>query len=191
MAACYVIAMITLAYLIHSSLQPKSTQTKGRKETTLIGSAKQQPKTKHGKPVRLVVADRNVDVAVGEGYYDAESDTWTEDESRALFAPTTSQPNTLGGLTYIYGHGTDKVFGKLGADPPPKGTEAKLYTHNDLVFTYKLAWVRNVKPSDTSILNKISEGKPRLILQTCTGLFSEWRTIFSFVYKGVASAKNN
>jgi LPXTG-site transpeptidase (sortase) family protein len=191
MAACYIIAMFTLAYLIHSSLQPKLTQTRGRKEVALVGSAKQQHKAKYGKPVRLVVADRDIDIAVGEGHYDPESDTWTEDESRALFALTTSLPNDRSGLTYIYGHGTDRVFGRLGTDPPPKGTEAKVYTSNNLVFLYQLVSVRNVKPDDTSILQKISEGKPRLVLQTCTGLFSEWRTVFNFAYKGVTSLKSN
>ena len=64
------------------------------------------------------------------------------------------------GTTFIYGHGTDAVFGKIGSSPPPSGTIAEITTDNGHVFTYVLQAVKNYEPSDTSVLQDTTSGQP-------------------------------
>jgi hypothetical protein len=71
------------------------------------------------------------------------------------------------------------------SDPPPTGSVAKVYTDNGHEFTYELQKVANLKPADTWILSGTHGGAPRLVVQTCTGALSEWRTMFTFVFKEV------
>lgn len=138
------------------------------------------PESISGQPVRIVIPIKNIDLPVDEGRYDDTNKSWTLSTTHAEFAISTMPANDQGGTTFIYGHGTYAVFGKLGADHPPTGSLAQVHTDNHHVFIYALQSIRNLKPSDTSILRDISEGPPRLIIQTCTGAFSEWRTEFIY-----------
>lgn len=138
-----------------------------------------------GEPVRLVIAAANIDLPVAKGTYDQQSKSWTLSNDKAHFAVMTEQPNNLAGTTFIYGHGTGGVFGKIGNNRPPTGTIAQIYTKNKHIFLYKLSEVTDRKPSETNILQNTHKGEPRLIIQTCTGIFSEWRTMFIFTLEGV------
>lgn len=157
---------------------PQATQTITHRTSTT-------QKTVSGQPIRIVIPDKGIDLPVDEGGYDAVSKTWTLSPTHAEFAVSTMPANDHGGTTFIYGHGTDAVFGKLGMNRPAIGSTAEIYTDNNHVFTYTLQSVQNLTPNDTSILRHISEGPPRLIVQTCTGAFSEWRSEFIYTLRKV------
>ncbi len=133
-----------------------------------------------GTPTRIVIAAADIDLRVDKGGYNETTGTWTLSPTHAQFATETMPANNAKGMTFIYGHGTDAVFGKIGKNPPPLGTKAKLYTSNGHVFTYVLQEVRDFEPSDTSVFAKATSGAPRLVVQTCTGMFDQWRTMFTF-----------
>lgn len=97
----------------------------------------------------------------------------------------TSLANDHAGTTFIYGHGTDAVFGKIGTNHPAINTTARIYADNGHVFSYTLQEIRDFTPNDTSLFDDTSSGTPRLIVQTCTGIFSEWRTMFIFTFQKV------
>jgi hypothetical protein len=139
-----------------------------------------------GKPVRIVVAARAIDLPIDDGHYDFKSKTWSLSDTHAEYATSTALANNYSGTTFIYGHGTNAVFGRLGSNPPPLGTLAQIYTETGRIFTYKLQSVMNLKPNDTQILDNMAGGSPGLIIQTCTGALSEWRTMFKFSFEGVS-----
>ncbi|MDB5176641.1 MAG: hypothetical protein JWN75_309 [Candidatus Saccharibacteria bacterium] len=143
------------------------------------------PKVISGKPVRIVIASSNIDLPIDEGTYDQATGAWTLSDTHAQFATMTAIANDSIGTTFIYGHGTDAVFGKIGTNHPAVGTIAQIYTDTSHVFSYTLQEVRDMQPTDTSILQDTSSGSPRLVVQTCTGIFSEWRTMFIFSFEKV------
>ncbi len=141
----------------------------------------QAPQMKTGHPVRVEAPTVGVDMPVVDGFYDNKSNEWTLYDNKAMFGAMTSQPNDYAGQTFIYGHATDRVFGKLlnmKIDQP-----VYVYTSNGYKFTYKLKETHVVSPSDTGILNY--NGGPRLLLQTCVGTFSENRKFFILDYAAV------
>lgn len=138
-----------------------------------------------GKPVRIVLASSSIDLPVVDGIYNRSSKTWTLYSDKAMYATFSKQPNNKTGMTFIYGHGTDKVFGKIGRNHPSVGSIAEIYTDNNRVFTYSLTAVEDLKPADTWILKNRHNGPPHLIIQTCTGAYSQWRTMFEYSYKSV------
>lgn len=133
-----------------------------------------------GGPTRLVVPSATIDLQILPGNYDPATQSWTLSETNVHFANFSSPANDRSGTTFIYGHGTDAVLGKLGSNRPETGTVAQVYTDTGRVFTYELSEIRDFTPNDTSIIDDTSSGAPRLVLQTCTGMFSEWRTMFIF-----------
>ncbi len=144
------------------------------------------PKVISGKPIRIVIASAGIDLAIDEGQYNETTGTWTLSETHAQFAVMTALANDHAGTTFIYGHGTDTVLGKIGTTPPPAGTIAQLYTDNNHIFSYRLETVSNLQPADTSIFDDTVNGPPQLVVQTCTGAFSQWRTMFTFTFVGVS-----
>ena len=144
------------------------------------------PKVIAGKPTHITIASAGIDLSVDDGTFNPSDGSWTLSDTHAQFATMTQPANNHAGTTFIYGHGTDTVFGKIGSSPPPVGTIAVITTDNGHTFTYALQTVKNYEPSDTSILQDTSSGAPRLVVQTCTGAFSEWRTMFLFALKEVS-----
>lgn len=138
-----------------------------------------------GKPVRIVIPDSGIDLPVTDGYYNEADGSWTLSGDHAQFAMVSFLANNASGSTFIYGHGTDTVFGRLGAQTPAVGSVAKLYTDNGHVFVYSFDSTRNLTPDDTSVL--AYTGPAILTIQTCTGSFSEWRSMFQFHFEGVES----
>lgn len=136
-----------------------------------------------GTPTRIVIPSYNIDLTVDIGHYDASTQKWSLSETRAHYAEMTAQANNRAGVTFIYGHGTDAVFGKIGTTHPPAGTIAHVYTDNGHSFTYTLQSIADLKPDQTHIFKNTFTGSPRLVIQTCTGAFSEWRTMFTFSFK--------
>lgn len=138
-----------------------------------------------GKPTRITVPTSDIDLPIDDGTYSPKTGAWTLSAMNAQYLVDSAPANDNEGMTFIYGHGTDAVFGKIGSNTPPAGTQATLFTENGREFTYSLREVKNLTPTDTWILKNSHIGEPRLIIQTCTGAFSEWRTMFIFSFKKV------
>lgn len=143
------------------------------------------PKVIAGKPIRIAITSAGIDLPVDDGVYNSGDGSWTLSDNHAQFATMTAPANDHAGMTFIYGHGTDAVFGKIGSNHPTVGTVAEIHTDNNRVFTYALKEIKNLTPNDTSILDDTANGPPRLVVQTCTGAFSEWRTMFVFTFERV------
>lgn len=144
-----------------------------------------KPKTITGIPIRIVIPSAVIDLPLDPGVYNSTTGQWSLSQVHAQYAVITAPANNEAGTTFVYGHGTHAIFGKIGLNPPPAGTIAYLYTNNNHVFSYTLQSVHAMQPTNTSILDNTSDGPPRLIIQTCTGIFSQWRTMFIFSYEKV------
>lgn len=186
--ALYILSFGTIGGLLYSS-HLFGTPVWAQPKPAIIQKTpvKLPPKVISGKPVRIVIASAGIDLPVDEGIYHSTDGSWTLSDTHAQFAIMSSPANDHAGTTFIYGHGTDAVFGKIGTQHPPAGTIAHIYTDNGRVFTYALESIRNFEPSDTSVFDDMASGPPRLIVQTCTGIFSEWRTMFTFTFREVSS----
>ena len=143
------------------------------------------PQVVAGKPIRITIPSASIDLPLDDGVYNPVDGSWTLSDTRAQFALMTVPANNHAGTTFVYGHGTDAVFGRIGTSRPAVGTSAYLYTDNGHVFAYRLTATSDLQPSDTSLFDNVSSGPPRLVVQTCTGIFSEWRTMFDFAFEEV------
>jgi LPXTG-site transpeptidase (sortase) family protein len=129
-----------------------------------------------GEPVHISIPSQNISIDIEPGYYNAVNKTWTLSTTKAEFAEITSQPNNVGGNTFIYGHNRASVFKSLlGAKT---GDMAIVTTSNGHTFTYELVEQHDTDPSDVSLFNY--QGKPILTLQTCSGLWYQNRHLFTF-----------
>ncbi len=180
----YFITLGTIAYIVQSS-HLFGSSVSADMAPPLSQSIAQNPSVISGKPTRIVIDGTGIDKTLIDGYYDAATDGWTLSTTHAQYAVMSALANNTQGTTFIYGHGTDAVFGALDTHRPPLGTTAEVYTDSGHVFTYKLINIHDFNPSDTSILDDTIDGSPRLIVQTCSGALSQWRTMFMFQYEGV------
>lgn len=131
-----------------------------------------------GKPVRIVIPESAVDLPVDDGHYDPINNVWTLSGYHAQFALMSNLANNRGGITFIYGHNNNYVFGALRHVTPRVGAPAQVYTANGHIFEYSFTAAASVSPDDTSLLNY--EGPPILTVLTCTGSLNEWRTLYTF-----------
>lgn len=128
------------------------------------------------KPTQVIVPNVGIDLKVTPGYYNSKTNSWNLSLDKAQWAVMTREPNDKSGLTFIYAHYRKGVFYTL---PKIKlGEVAKVITENGYTFTYRFRDSSVVPPQDTSIFNY--QGKPILILQTCTGVRFENRQLFVF-----------
>jgi LPXTG-site transpeptidase (sortase) family protein len=137
------------------------------------------PNIVQGTPRRIAVSSLGIDVAVADGFYDARTGAWTLSEDSAFYATPTTLINSDSGNTLIYGHNSQKIFGKLLQIQ--NGAEVVVTTDNGYQFTYTYANTEAVKPTDVHALEY--SGKPRLTLQTCSGIWHETRQMFYFDLK--------
>ncbi len=141
---------------------------------TEVKKADPVPESISGHPVRIVASSVGVDMPVVDGFYDKSNGDWTLYNDKAQFAAMTTEPNDKSGQTFIYGHATQRVFGKLLN--MKAGQNVDVYTSNGYKFIYTLKETETVTPQNTGILGYT--GAPRLLLQTCVGTFSENRKFF-------------
>lgn len=182
----YIITIGTIGGLLYSShLYGRPGEIDTGNDQAKYQSVTLEAKTVSGHPMRIIIPDRSIDLSVDDGSYNPSTKRWSVSPLNANFAATSVAPNNRSGTTFIYGHGTNEVFGKIGDNPPAVGSKAVVRTDNGHVFYYELALVQNLKPSDTWIIKNTAGGQPRLIVQTCTGIFSEWRTMFVYRFKEV------
>jgi LPXTG-site transpeptidase (sortase) family protein len=183
-AAIYILTIGVLAYALYPT-QLFSTPVHAQANipiTTPRKPVKPRFVVVSGKPVRITIPDYAIDLAVDEGLYNSADGSWSLSDIRAQFASFTAPANNHSGNTFIYGHATDIVFGRLAAATPPVGTIAKIYTNNNHTFTYQFTDARTLAPNDTSIFDDVAKAPATLTIQTCTGVFSEWRTMYHFSF---------
>ena len=129
-----------------------------------------------GKPTHIAIPSVSIDLEIIPGYYNATNESWTLTLDKAQWGAITSQPNNKAGMTYIYAHDRKHVFYDLPNIKP--GDKAIVTTANHHTFTYTYKSNTIVSPSDTSLFNY--RGRPILVLQTCTGLWYQYRQLFVF-----------
>jgi LPXTG-site transpeptidase (sortase) family protein len=128
-------------------------------------------------PTHVSVPSTGMSVGVDPGYYDASTQTWTLSDTKAYFATVTTPPNSIEGNTYIYGHNRASVFSAL--NKATIGADAVVTTAANKTFTYQLVSIKDAQPNDLSLLLNY-QGKPILTLQTCAGLWDQYRRLFVF-----------
>lgn len=129
-----------------------------------------------GVPVRLTISSVGIDLKVIPGYYNRANNSWTLSLNDAQYGTMTSPANNKQGLTFIYAHYRKGVFLNLPKVQP--GTEAVVTTSNGHTFTYTFRQSVVTKPTDTSLFSY--QGKPILVLQTCSGAWYQNRQLFTF-----------
>lgn len=140
--------------------------------------ARELPPLIMGKPTRLVIPDSGIDLTVEDGIYNPSDKSWTLSGYNAHYALFSYLANNRSGMTFIYGHNNNSVFGALRRVTPTAGAKALIYADNGRIFEYSFESSASVTPNDTSILKY--QGPPILVIMTCTGTLNEWRTIYKF-----------
>lgn len=131
-----------------------------------------------GHPNFLTIPSLDMAFAVTDGVYDKKTGDWTLSNDHVQYAAVTALPNNKMGNTFLYGHATRRVFGRL---PQIKqGSEAFIKTDNGYTFVYQLVDVKNHDPNDVSIF--AYEGAPQLTIQTCSGAWNQYREFFTFKF---------
>jgi sortase (surface protein transpeptidase) len=147
---------------------------------SLILTSQTKP-IKSGIPSRIVISSLGMDLAVGTGSYDSNTGNWTIDDTKAYFADVSVPANDRGGTTLIYGHNQGPVFGALHTISP--GAETVVYSDSGYNFHYIYQSMRQVLPNDTSVFQ--DNGKPILILLTCSGGWDKYRSLYVFKLESV------
>lgn len=128
-------------------------------------------------PQQIVIPDLSIDVKLLPGDYDHATGRWNISDETAFFASVTDPDNlSVGNNLFIYGHNSRNIFANL----PFIQHDTKIYlnTSDGKSIEFSLIESRIVEPTEAGILDY--DGTPRLILQTCTGLFNQQRFIAYF-----------
>ena len=131
-----------------------------------------------GVPNRIVIPSLRLDIRVKIGSYDQKTKQWTISDDGAYYADYSIVPNDTIGTSLIYGHARWGIFGAL-PDLPEKA-DLYVYTESEHVFHYQYIAVTNVEPSNTNIFSR--KGVPQLVLQTCSGAWSQYRSLYTFSF---------
>lgn len=135
-----------------------------------------------GFPIHLVMTQASnglhVDLPVERGEFNPADGSWTLSDTAAFFAMPSMLANDTKGVTLIYGHNRQEVFGYISALHKGEGATAVVTTDNGHTFTYAYDDYVTLGPDDVSIFKY--DGPPTLLIQTCGGRFFEYREIFRF-----------
>lgn len=129
-----------------------------------------------GTPNRVVIKSLNIDLAVAEGRYNPEDQSWTLSSDKAHFAELSAKINNKAGNTLLYGHNTKQLLG--GLNRIEAGDRVEVYTDNNYKFVYSYKTAVETGPQDSSVFNY--NGPAMLTLQTCSGLWDQNRQLFAF-----------
>lgn len=146
--------------------------------------AKTSPSIVQGTPRHIVVPSLGIDASIEDGSYDPTTGKWTLSEESAFYATPTDLANSGSGNTFIYGHNSQKIFGKL--IHIQAGAEVTVTTDNGYAFTYIYVGTDAAKPTDVQAALTYSGTTPRLTLQTCAGAWNQTRQLFYFDLKSYA-----
>lgn len=143
-----------------------------------VATVNTNEKATTGIPANIRIESIGMDLEVRTGVYDEKTSVWTLADDAALYASSTSPLSTAPANTLIYGHRTQAVFASLFNLTP--GDQAIVRADNDYEFVYTYTKSQTVKPDDVAVLQVGTESQ--LTLQTCTGVFDQYREIFSFTF---------
>lgn len=130
-----------------------------------------------GRPVRLQIERLGSSFEVRTGEYDSAKQTWTLDTQHVFWANLSMPANSERGTTLLYAHAEPDLFGKL---PELQISDVvTVTTDSGYTLRYKLVGGQTVNPDDSAFLLERT-GAPRLMLQTCTGMWWEKRQLFAF-----------
>lgn len=129
-----------------------------------------------GIPVHVVVPAVSIDLPVKVGSYNPDNASWDVDLDNAYYADISMPVNNSNGTTLIYGHAQSQIFETLPEIPP--NAEAIVHTDTGYIFRYQYTTSQLVPPTDVSVFT--ASGPPKLVLQTCIGVYSELRGLYSF-----------
>lgn len=129
-----------------------------------------------GQPIHLSIPAIGVDLSVKTGAYDPITTSWSIDHSAAYYANISMPVNESNGTTLIYAHAQSGLFDTL--HKLPAGAEVSIRSDTGHMFVYTYDSMRRTDPTDTSVFTSI--GPPTLILQTCSGDWSQYRDLYSF-----------
>jgi len=177
--ACITLGVAGVAPMAYFSMRNKATVAQAATIAKLPAVAPKpapQPSLVTGKPVHLTIPSLNMNLDVADGVYNQANGTWTLSSDKAHYALPTTQPNNEAGNTLIYGHYRPQVFARLHTIT--SGAQVFIDTDNGYRFVYTFQKAETIDPSDTSIFSY--EGKPRLTIQTCTGIWMQNRQFFYF-----------
>jgi LPXTG-site transpeptidase (sortase) family protein len=134
-------------------------------------------------PTHLTIPSVGIDVDVVTGHYNEADFSWTLSNDAAVFADLSAPLNNHSGNTYIYGHNKANVFNSLL--DVSNGALAHVLGDDGKTYNYQLIKTTVVDPLDLTVLEQTSE--PTLTLQTCSGVWYQHRSIFSFRFLGAKS----
>lgn len=143
-----------------------------------VVSDTQTSKYVSGKPIEIIIPALNMSVPITDGYYNQNTQTWTLGPSSAYFATVSQLANNRDGTTFVYGHNTKAVFHSLYK--LQGGEVAMVRTNTGSVFYYVFSGARDVKPTETSVLNE--PGPAKMVVQTCSGAWDQNRRLFTFKF---------
>ncbi len=176
----YAGTLLFAAYLFNPSIFHQTVQSRSALDNTPSQPMAEELSRviKVGQPVRLIIERLGMDLPVEAGYYNPDDGSWTLADGKKIsyFAMPSSLLNDYSGSTMIYGHNNRFVFGPLDKLIP--GDIATVHAGNNHVFKYTFTSSVALKPDDVSVFDY--QGPPQLSLQTCTGNWYEWRTMYYF-----------
>lgn len=181
LAICLVI--IGLSVLLLNRTQAPASRLGGPAPQARLASTNQalNPTSLQGAPTRITIPRLRIELPIEKGYYDPASKTWNVSKTAAQYATITPPLNTKGGNTFIYGHNLKDVFGRL---PELKnGDIILLATEYNSRLAYRLTTARETNPYDDTLF--YYTGPPIVTVQTCSGLFDQNRTLYTFALSGV------
>ncbi len=129
-----------------------------------------------GYPIELTIPSLSMNLQIIPGVYNSLTQTWNVSLSKVQYATTTSQPNNVGGNTFLYGHYRPEVFAYLHTIR--SGAIAIVKTANNHTFYYQLASIKTTTQYDDSVFHYV--GPPILTIQTCTGAYFQYRQFYTF-----------
>lgn len=129
-----------------------------------------------GVPSYITIDAIGMNLVIKNGVYNQKTGKWTLADDAAFYATPTSPLSSAPANTLIYGHNSQSVFSSLFK--LKEGDKAVVTADNGYVFTYTFSKSQTIKPTDVSILNV--GDKPQITLQTCTGMFDQYREVFIF-----------
>lgn len=126
------------------------------------------PEVAYGRPVRVSVQSVGIDLAIEEGSYNKETQTWSIDEAKAFYANLSDLPANINGNTVVYAHNKKDAFYNLKDIKP--GDKIMLTLDSGKVFTYEYFGDEVVSPENSQVFSY--DDMPRLTLITCDGNLS-------------------
>lgn len=148
--------------------------------STMVQKTEKSTAAIKGTPRFVSIQSLGIATNIVDGSYTSETGQWTISEDAAYYATVSDLANNESGNTFIYGHNSDHIFGKLLNITP--GATAEVQTDNGYRLTYRFESTEAVSPTDVQSL--AYTGSPaRLTLQTCSGAWNQNRQMiyFSFV----------